>query len=178
MSTRERWIVYSLLFMTLGIALRDKVMPPTHLGNLGMRIEAGMVTAQRIRCSELAVTGPKGQPVVVAGTDAEGRAGLIETFTTGGKPQVRLFSNEAGGALTAIERAGKLALVLGDTGQNFGLFAEFPELGQLVSLASFPLRFESKPTRPQPPKGVAVPEKIPGKQPTQKPQGSEKKDQK
>jgi len=41
MSTRERWIVYPLLFMTLGIALRDKILP------------ASAVVAKRISCTEL-----------------------------------------------------------------------------------------------------------------------------
>jgi len=41
MTTRERWIVYPLLFMTLGIALRDKLLP------------ASAVVAKKIRCTEL-----------------------------------------------------------------------------------------------------------------------------
>ena len=55
MSTRERWIVYPLLFMTLGIAMRDKVVPPNHLGNLDMQFEAGAITTPQVQCSELRV---------------------------------------------------------------------------------------------------------------------------
>jgi hypothetical protein len=48
MSTRERWIVYPLLFMTLGIVIRDKVLPRGHL-------QANEVTAGRIHCNWLQV---------------------------------------------------------------------------------------------------------------------------
>jgi hypothetical protein len=48
MSTRERWIVYPLLFLTLGIVMRDKVMPLA-------RFQASEVAAGRIRCNQLQV---------------------------------------------------------------------------------------------------------------------------
>lgn len=171
MSTRERWIVYPLLFLTLGIALRDKVIPPDHLGNFRMKFEAGTVVTPRIRCNELLcdrieskqsqcgsllIIGPNGLPVVVAGTDNKGRAGIIETFTTEGMRQVRILSSDTGGMVSTIQRAGKLALILGDTGQNFGVFAELPGLGQLIPL-TFPWRFESKPSVPQPPEKSKAP---------------------
>ena len=44
MSTRERWIVYPILFMTLGIALRDKIIRPTHLGSGDLQLGAGEIT--------------------------------------------------------------------------------------------------------------------------------------
>jgi hypothetical protein len=46
MSTRERWIVYPLLLLTLGIVMRDKIVGPTHL-------KTGEVTAGQIRCNQL-----------------------------------------------------------------------------------------------------------------------------
>ena len=48
MSTRERWIVYPLLFLTLGIVMRDKVFPQRHF-------QANDVTAERIHCGQLQV---------------------------------------------------------------------------------------------------------------------------
>jgi hypothetical protein len=173
MSTRERWIVYPLLFMTLGIALRDKIVPPEHRGNVGEELQAGVVTAKQVRCAQLQtaevlVGSPGDHPVVIVGTDANTHAGLIETFTAGGMLQVRLHSNNIGGMVTAFERAGKLALILCDTGQNFGLFAEVPDLGQHVPL-TLPWRFETKPAPSQPPKKPAEvqPPKTPPK-PTKK----------
>jgi hypothetical protein len=53
MSTRERWIVYPLLFMTLGIAMRDKVTH--HIGDTAATVQAATVATSRIRCNELRV---------------------------------------------------------------------------------------------------------------------------
>jgi hypothetical protein len=121
MSTRERWIVYPLLFLTLGIALRDKVILPSRLG--AMEFEAGQIVTQRIRCNQLQVKevlcdrldsnqtecrtflvkGPASRPVVIAGADAKTGAGAIETLTSNGIPQVRLYSNNIGGQITTFE---------------------------------------------------------------------------
>jgi hypothetical protein len=50
MSTRERWIVYPLLFMTLGItmrlALRDQLSTPA-------RLQVAEITAGQIHCNQL-----------------------------------------------------------------------------------------------------------------------------
>jgi hypothetical protein len=53
MSDRERWIVYPLLFLTLGIALRNQFFPTRRFGAVDLR--AGELSAQRIRCDELVV---------------------------------------------------------------------------------------------------------------------------
>ena len=112
MSTRERWIVYPLLFMTLGIALRDKIVPPSRFGNMGLQLQANEITGRHINCNELhvktvvcdrvdchalLVDGPSGRPVVLAGTDPKTRAGLIETFAANGMPEVRIVAGKTGG---------------------------------------------------------------------------------
>jgi len=48
MSTRERWIVYPLLFLTLGIVMRDKFFPAA-------RFQAHEVAARQIHCDQLQV---------------------------------------------------------------------------------------------------------------------------
>jgi hypothetical protein len=53
MSTRERWIVYPLLFLTLGIAMRNQFLPTKMLGAVDFR--AGELNAQTIRCNNLEV---------------------------------------------------------------------------------------------------------------------------
>ena len=98
----------------------------------------------------LLVKGPNNRPVVVAGTDANTQAGIVETFTAGGLGQVRLHSSESGGMVTTIERAGKLMLILGDTGRDFGLFAKLPGVGPLISLTLSPWQFENRPAVPKP----------------------------
>ncbi len=186
MSTRERWIVYPILFMTLGITLRDKVT--YHVGNLATQVEASAITSPRIRCNELqvgklvcdrvqanqsecralVVSGPNNKPVVVAGSDSNTHAGVVETYTATGMRQVRLFSSEVGGMVTTIERGGHLALMLGDTGQNFGLFAEIAGLGRLIPL-SIPWRFEKKPAGAKPPQSPTNPKDKPVGGPVLKP---------
>ena len=51
MSTRERWIVYPILFLTLGLAPRDKIVPPTQWGGRTLRVQAGEVATERLRCN-------------------------------------------------------------------------------------------------------------------------------
>ena len=53
MSTRERWIVYPLLFLTMGIAMRDQFLPTRSLGAVDFR--AGKISAQEIVCDKLVV---------------------------------------------------------------------------------------------------------------------------
>ena len=53
MSTRERWIVYPLLFLTLGIAMRNQFLPTKRMGAVDFM--AGELSAQTIRCDNLVV---------------------------------------------------------------------------------------------------------------------------
>jgi hypothetical protein len=57
MSTRERWIVYPLLFLTLGIALRDKVVPPVHRIVFSQEIRAGNIRCSGIEAKEMELRG-------------------------------------------------------------------------------------------------------------------------
>jgi len=53
MSERERWIVYPLLFLTLGIAMRNQFLPTKRFG--AMDLGAGVIQAEKIICNNLAV---------------------------------------------------------------------------------------------------------------------------
>jgi hypothetical protein len=53
MSERERWIVYPLLFLTLGIALRNQFLPTRRFGAVDLR--AGEISAQKIICNDLVI---------------------------------------------------------------------------------------------------------------------------
>jgi hypothetical protein len=53
MSPRERWIVYPLLFMTLGIAIRNQFLPTNVVKT--MDLQANELTANTIRCNNLQV---------------------------------------------------------------------------------------------------------------------------
>jgi hypothetical protein len=53
MSDRERWIVYPLLFLALGIALRNQFFPTRRFGAVDLL--AGELVAHRICCNQLLV---------------------------------------------------------------------------------------------------------------------------
>jgi hypothetical protein len=53
MSTRERWIVYPLLFLALGIAMRNQFLPTKRFG--AMDLKAADLTAQTIHCNTIEV---------------------------------------------------------------------------------------------------------------------------
>jgi hypothetical protein len=53
MTTRERWIVYPLLFLALGIALRNQFLPTKKFG--AMDLKAADLTAQTIHCNNIEI---------------------------------------------------------------------------------------------------------------------------
>lgn len=168
MSTRERWVVYPLLFLTLGIALRDKIVPPSHFQAEEVtanklhcgQLQVAQLQVGQVVCRELLVNGPKGQPVVVAGTNVITQDGLVETFSASGTPLVRFQSTEGGGLVTTVGR-GNQVVAMGFLDQNFGVFAQLPELGLTIPLTQS-LTHEAK--------GDAAPTKKP-KTPIKKPAG-------
>ncbi len=165
MSTRERWIVYPLLFLALGIAMRDKVIKPSAIGTPGARMQAAEVKAGRIRCNQLIaqevqINGPNGRPVVVAGINPMDGSGIVETLNANGFPLVQLCSSNTGGIVKTIGFFGKLLVYLGHIDQNFGVFAELPEKKERIVLTS-PIHLENKLPTPSQPRGSAAPSKPP-----------------
>lgn len=108
MSNRERWIIYPLLFMTLGITIRGRLFLPK-ARTPGVKVEqvdALDVHAVEVHCRSLTVTNADGAPrlrigvtpngagrleiyegseemVVLIGTDQAGQSGLIKVFSSG-----------------------------------------------------------------------------------------------
>ncbi len=128
MTSRERWTVYPLLCLALGLAMRAVLVPPEKVGEL---------EAIRVKCRELVVVEPGGTPVVHAGRiQGEG----------GGRIEVR----DAAG-LTAV------AIGAGAGGQNAAIEfydAEGREIDRIVPAGTMlppPLR---RPTRGEPPDGM------------------------
>src|ERR1700732_4454850 len=58
MSDRERWTVYPLLFLTLGISVKDKIVKT--------------VTADKVQCNVLVVGDRAGKDRIVLGTTPTG----------------------------------------------------------------------------------------------------------
>ncbi len=74
MSSRERWTVYPLLFLTLGIALKDKV--------------TRMVSTDQVLCKQILVTDRQGMPQVIVASNSGG--GVIHARGTNQSPDVIL----------------------------------------------------------------------------------------
>jgi len=53
MTDRERWIIYPLVFLTLGIALRNQFLPTRRFEAVDLK--AGEISAQKIICNDLVV---------------------------------------------------------------------------------------------------------------------------
>ncbi len=126
MSDRERWVIYPLLFLAIGMATKNGVE---------FQAEQQMKETQSkmpiVRCKELLVLGDNdkplvtiteaskqrggvitvhnadGKPVTQVKSDATTGAGLFETANGNGTPQVVLSSNSNGGAVTLFDRLGK-----------------------------------------------------------------------
>jgi hypothetical protein len=93
MPTRERWIVYPLLFLTLGIAMRDKIIHPNHLQTENIaaaQIRCGQLTADNVLCGRmqaaeaidaplLAAMGTNGKRAVVIVADPRTNVGVVKT---------------------------------------------------------------------------------------------------
>ena len=137
MNTRERWIVYPLLFLALGLALRDKLIPPSELkvgkvtctsvtvtdlsGNIAARI-----VPVRNGSGRLEIHGPADKAVVVLGTDQSGQFGTAEFAGPKGGLQLLLQASKEGGRVTTLDPHQTLVLLTGYMGSEAGMFALLP----------------------------------------------------
>lgn len=128
MTSRERWTIYPLLFLSLGMGLRSRL--------------TGMETATTVRCQRLFIVDEAGKPLIAAGASRDGSAGEILIQTAAGIPQVDLGSNGAAGNLRTFgpdgkpltllrgsPRGGHLALLRGDQQVVFSLGHDDQESG-------------------------------------------------
>jgi hypothetical protein len=109
MSDYERWTIYPLLLLTLGIVLKDKMLRPVadavvcHKLSIvdgdGNTLIAMGPTEQHVGALEIFTSG--GRPLVVAGPDAAGKHGVVSTFTDEGQPLVEMSSHGGIGRVVA-----------------------------------------------------------------------------
>lgn len=90
MTHRERWTVYPLLFLSLGVALRDEFVPT--------------LEADLIRCRGMVVTGADGADLVRL--DGGRHGGRLELNDGQGRPLVILERGAKGGAVITYNSRG------------------------------------------------------------------------
>ena len=103
MTTRERWIVYPLLLMTLGIVMRDKVWPQRRF--LAQSIEAQDVeVGGTLRCDTLVIDDEETEAVRIG--VVPGRGGQVEVCGRDGQRTVILRADVGGeqGIVEALDR--------------------------------------------------------------------------
>ncbi|MHB1037427.1 MAG: hypothetical protein ACYC35_21125 [Pirellulales bacterium] len=107
MTSRERWTVYPLLFLALGISLKTKVSPTlkvpfveceylevTHQLHAPLA-RCNQLSAAQLECQDLAVLGSGGKNRVRMGTGTNG-TGRIEVYGKKDKAIVAIGSDDAG----------------------------------------------------------------------------------
>jgi len=77
MTDRERWTVYPLLLLALGISMRDKLAPPP------------VLRTKDLQCERLEIVSPKGHPRAVIAAMGE-KSGIVELLGADGKPKLLL----------------------------------------------------------------------------------------
>jgi hypothetical protein len=151
MSDRERWTVYPLLFLAIGLALRN---------NVEMQDDGHGSEAAVVRCKALEVMGPEGKPTVTITSSSKGD-GLIETGNAEGELQARLGGNTTGATLELLDREGKFFLLVGHDGDQTGSFVGDTESGKILALPPVIRRAPKTPPRKATEEGnkSATPEK-------------------
>jgi hypothetical protein len=111
MSSRERWTVYPLLFLAIGLAVRAAAVPPAEFA--AARVDS--LQATRMVCRELIVNADDGTILVHVGRVVGGGGGRIEVKDQRGIDAVALGTGpgDREGVIEFFdgegERAGRLA---------------------------------------------------------------------
>jgi len=74
MTTKERWTVYPLLLLAIGLAVRGNTVSQVRVP----AVATGTISAETVICKELAIVTPEGQIIVHAGRVKDGGGGRIE----------------------------------------------------------------------------------------------------
>ena len=118
MTIKERWTVYPLLLLAIGLALRGELVDQP-------RIEEGVFTAKAVVCEELAILGPQPDPekvapiIVHAGRVKDGDGGRIEIRDSAGTTSIAIGTTAVSrdGAVEFYDEKNKAVLVITPTGE-------------------------------------------------------------
>jgi hypothetical protein len=113
MSNRERWIVYPLLFMSLGMSLTNG-LDRQEKSALQERApdKHGNVEVGALRCKSLEIIAPDGAPRWALGTTAAGE-GSLDLVAKDNTLEAQLQGNPSGALLSLFHRQDRVGLHLG-----------------------------------------------------------------
>ena len=168
MTSRERWTVYPLLFMTLGIALTGRYKLTTK------EVVCEKLICSNVQCMGVLVTDAQGHEQVAIFSDAGGGQVRAKQLTSNrvvadkqvchdlqcrtilitdvqGHEQVAIFGNDAGGQVRLQGNLTKIRTLLGSTDRLTGLLM-VDEQGASRSTAVLWRFLRDRPLRKHPPK--------------------------
>jgi hypothetical protein len=97
MTSRDRWTIYPLLFLAIGLGLN---------ANLQNQADHESFDGRIVRCKGLVVVNESGKPVVELTSNKSG-AGILEARNGDGVLQVVLTADPPGGVLRMLDVTGK-----------------------------------------------------------------------
>jgi len=113
MSNRERWIVYPLLFMSLGFSLFSGIAQQEKSALQERAHEAhGNLEVGVLRCKTLEIVTPDGKPRWALGTTAAGE-GSLDLIGKDSALEAQLQGNSSGALLSLFHRQDRVGLHLG-----------------------------------------------------------------
>jgi len=107
MTKHERWVIYPLLFLSIGMWFRDRVLPIHRTEVVANEVSALEIKVGRLKCdqllansivagNEIEIRGADERPIVIIGPGKG--AGLLEMRGRDAQPMVRLSGNLEGTA--------------------------------------------------------------------------------
>ena len=141
MSERERWVVYPLLFLTLGVSLRDEMIHPiadeVRCRRLTVCDKYGGIVAeivplelfiqgtdQAVHYGRLTLQDPFDNPAFSADYEGLVMRGDLKVFAGWNKPAVHIGAGEGGGMVQVFARRGNWNLALGQWEKFSGLLVQ------------------------------------------------------
>jgi hypothetical protein len=122
MSNRERWVVYPLLFMSLGMSLtngldrQEKAALQEHGRDKDANVEVGV-----LRCKTLEIVAADGTPRWALGTTAAG-GGSLELIGNDNTLEAQLQGNPSGALLSLFHHQDRVGLHFGFDNEQAQLF--------------------------------------------------------
>ncbi len=141
MSTRERWIVYPLLFFAFCLAVKgqpnlvqDGRFKSISCEELTVKLPSGEarvhIGSTSQRSGRVSIYGRQGQPAVVLGVARQGENGSVETLDANGRRTVRLGTTVECDHLVVTSPEGAARLLLGVAANRSGMISILGDSGK------------------------------------------------